>query len=654
MTKNYTFAVLALGAALLGAWVDASALTLGRVRGAALLGQPLEVTVPLQFGPEEDAAQTCFEVDVFYGENRQESTAIALSSGGQTTSVRIRSRARVDEPVVTIYLKSTCGQKSSRRYVLLADLVSEVASSHASLDALRVPLVMEPPKVVAPANTADASSQNATIAMGAKVEPKAKRRAVAAPAPAVARVAKPPGQLAEVSRKPRLKLAPLDMSAERAPMLRATNELLSAPVEDMQKRAEALAMWRALNASPQDVLRDEARIQAMESDVKRLSDTTARNLTALQEVTGRLEVAESQRYANPLVYGLVIGLMACLAALVFVWQRLRKSLGSEQPWWGSPVDEPSMLREDLADVQGPLVEATQVPTDDFVATAITKDRKADVEEPSGVDIDLEMGESVFAPAHLPASRAPVSQFMEAQPSATGALRAINTKEMLDVRQQAEFFMTLGQYDDGIALLETSIKGSTESNPLVYLDLLKALHTLSRKMAFEAYRAEFNQVFTGIVPPYARFNQESRGLDAYPDICRQIVALWPAEPAIQFMESCMVRQAGDAPDQGFDLDAFRELLLLHAVAKRLSLATAESGMVPFSAVRSKPGGSGLSFDGTDRMPVATVLPTDAAPAGVLDLNLSEPDPNGNLIDFDISDYALRLDKDITPGDSSGRQ
>ena len=249
--------------------------------------------------------------------------------------------------------------------------------------------------------------------------------------------------------------------------------------------------------------------------------------------------------------------------------------------------------------------------------------------------------------HLPVPvQAPVLQNPDAQPSG-GALRAINTKEMLDVRQQAEFFMTLGQYDDAIALLESSMKASAEANPLVYLDLLKALHTLSRKMAFEAYRAEFNQTFTGIVPPYARFNDGSRGLDAYPDICQQIVALWPTEAAVQFMEKCMVREPGDAPDQGFDLDAFRELLLLHAVAKRLP-SGAKSGMVPFSAMRASAASSTPRFDGTDSMPVATLLPSEAPTSALIDLDLSEQHPDDNLIDFDLSGYDLDGNKSAPPG------
>ena len=152
---------------------------------------------------------------------------------------------------------------------MLSDLASEVAPVAAVVAPARVPLVIDAPKTVAPEKNVGAPSQDLAAAGGTNVHRKAIRESGTAQTPAVANVAKPARQPVDGSRKPRLKLAPLDMSAERDPVLRATNELLSVPSEDLQKRVEALAMWRALNASAQDVLRDEARMQAMESDVKR-------------------------------------------------------------------------------------------------------------------------------------------------------------------------------------------------------------------------------------------------------------------------------------------------------------------------------------------------------------------------------------------------
>lgn len=609
---------------------EVSALTLGRLRGSALLGQPLDVTVPVQTSGDEDPAQTCFEADVFYGDGHRESgqitTSVQSGASSQTIQVRIRTSTRVDEPVVTVYLKSACGQKTSKRYVLLADLASEVTSSVPSVVSA-APVV---PSVLVEKNTA---GPERTSALPQPVVSKSTSKAVATATAPKSQSAKVPKPVSQSVSKARLKLTPLELGPERDPVLRSSNELMSAPAEDLQKRVEALAMWRALNASAQDILKEEARMQALEGDLKRLGDMTAKNRQSLQDVTSRLEQSEAQRYANPLVYVLVVGLMACLAAIALLWQRLRRAGATDRPWWGTQddVDAQSRLQEELEDEQeGPL---TEVMTDRSGGTSVPtsfENRPLAVHDPAGVDIDLEMGESVFAPPQVGTAAFKPSQPGDFLPSAAGALRAINSREMLDVRQQAEFFMTLGQYEDAIGLLEASIRGSTQSNPLVYLDLLKVLHTLSRKQEFERYRAEFNHLFTGVVPPYASFHEDGRGLDAYPELSNKLVALWSAKEVVQFMEHCMVRAPGTALDQGLDMEAFRELLMLHAVAQKLHAATDDTP-------------AHQKLDSTDfSLGAATPLPSlpEGGSTNVpmqVDFDLSAQEPAGNLIDFEVSDY-----------------
>lgn len=104
---------------------------MGRARGVAILGRPFDVSVPVQLDSQEDAAAQCFEADVFYGESRQSGNIVTVMPGGggqaQSVTVRVAANASVNEPVVTVYLRAVCGQKSSRSYVLLADMVTELA-----------------------------------------------------------------------------------------------------------------------------------------------------------------------------------------------------------------------------------------------------------------------------------------------------------------------------------------------------------------------------------------------------------------------------------------------------------------------------------------------------------------------------------------------
>ena len=673
MIKNHTRVALTLALVLLGGIAEVSALTLGQIRGAALLGQPLQLSVQVQADGEDELNAACFAADVFYGDVRIESGRVTVitqpNAAMKSAVVRIATSARVDEPMVTVYLKAVCEQKTSRRYVLLSDLVSDTAPSATQ----EVSLAMQP--AVAMANVESvptAGTRNASTGSNVAHKTVAKRVATAKTTAKVDS-GKPHVQSASVVPKVQsiaphrshLKLAPLDMSVERDLILKSSGELASSPAEDLQKRVEALAMWHALNASAEDVLRDEARLQLLEADFKRLGDITTKNKLALQDVTTRLEQSQSQRFANPLVYGLLLALLTCVAGIGFLWQKMRASVQGDIPWWGgadtaerAAADaRQSLFHEEFADVQGgralskPPVTSLAVaeePADASIAATLLDDvAPSSVAASPGtgfVDIDLEMGESVFSPASklrtaaasVPASAAATTVSPQApgnpeqvdfQPSISGVWRAVNTREMLDIRQQADFFMTLGRHDEAIHLLQTSIDNTDESNPLLYLDLLKIFHTLSRKTEFDKYRANFNNLFTGMVPEYATFNLAGVGLDAYSGVCRQIEALWPSDEVITFIERCLVRTPSEPLDAGFTVDAFHDLLMLHAVVRRID-AMAESGLVPFSAAAHTMPTSRA----TSPLPL---IPTSISSG--LDLDLSTG--GGNLIDFDISDHAL---------------
>jgi hypothetical protein len=288
--------------------------------------------------------------------------------------------------------------------------------------------------------------------------------------------------------------------------------------------------------------------------------------------------------------------------------------------------------------------------------------------PAPTLVDEDWSTSSFFPVATTTSPVPVAGIgadalaPAGVPSGPVNLKTINTQEMLDVRQQAEFFMALGQHDDAVKLLVTNIQSSDDANPLIYLDLLKIFHTLSRRADFEHYRTEFNQQFTGRIPEYSSFLLEGNGLDVYADICQQIVVLWPTDYTVDFIEQCLVRTPEDDPEQGIDLEAFKDLLLLYGVLKRLD-QTVDSAVAPFSASRtanSPVTTSGAATVAATQMDYLPPLPPTAEAAGVaavadldldlnmdldLDLNLDighEPDKPveaGNLISFDMSGYEL---------------
>ncbi|MBC7916652.1 MAG: hypothetical protein H7Y28_02470 [Rhodoferax sp.] len=663
-----------LGAVALCVATGSDALTLGRARGAALLGQPLEVSVSVQSAADEALSTECFDAEVYYGENRQEAARVTVTvsetSPGQALSVKVTSRAAVDEPVVTVYLRGGCGQKTTRKYVLLADMTSEPA-------VVQVPTVLptvrtaspapEPKPVVAASPVqSSAASQNTDAPAGTK-KPRTQPNASASTMRSSDRLAAYSPATPSVVKKPRLKLAAIDLT-ERDPVLRLSNELLSTPLEDLQKRAEAIATWRSLNQTTQDVLNEQARMQVVDADLKALREQMARNQTQLLELGGRLEKAESQRYANPLVYGLFLVLLVLVAGLVWAWRRLRQANVDPYPWWSGGTDSvhsehgdsrsQSLVRETVA---SPNSRMDAQPTHSEKTVAYTAQAPAQRRGVSAVDIDidvdLEMGPSVFAQVgrdDLPPLPAQPSMVATDGPkhdpgvrdfahSVAGTLRAINSQELLDVRQQADFFMTLGQYEDAIHLLEADIKDNGESNPLVYLDLLKILHTLSRKDEFDRYRKEFNILFTGEVPEYITFNQSGNRLDQYPDVCKEISEAWNTTAALDVIEGYLVKSKNSAQQWHFDLEAYRDLLMLHGVAGRIDAAS-DSVLAPFSA--SKPAAAasvnhadGIHYDPTPSEASADTVSLPAiggAPRDEFDLNLDSA--SQNLIDFEVSGFS----------------
>ena len=636
-----------------------SALTLGRMRGSVLLGKQLDVSVNVQFAADEDGSATCFDADVAYGEIPLERSRITLHSqpGVQPNSqiVRITSPVHVNEAVVFLNLKAACGPKTVRRYVLLADVISETTPSDADSTSAVIPT---------PARARSAVAQTVAPA------PVAGKIAPATIKPAVV-VKKAP--LARLTLTPLLKASDKDVAAP-------TVKPLKSPVMDaLQRRVEEIEKAQASNSSAEQLLKNALLAKALESDIESLRVATVKNQKNLQTMVAALDVAPSQNYGRGLVYLLSALLAACVAALAYIVLRLRNAGFDTSPWWSGGEDRSTSASAVVAARSASAAPAAFVPAsrnDAGSASAVVSapgtlaDRSAAPvsiqSQPVDLDVDTTRSTVVMdvRPVKMSADVAtaisPRSPHQEFANSNTGTIKTISTKEMLDIRQQAEFFMALGQHDEAVKLLESNIQDSAEANPLIFLDLLKILHTLSRRVEFERYREEFNLQFTGRILDYANFRSEGNGLDAYEDICQQIVVLWPSEYTIDYIEQCLVRTPEDDPEQGIDLEAFKDLLLLYGVLRRLDQS--DEAYLPFSTSRTAnapttalKGGFGDAQAEEASSPPLPVIDSDSLSADIdidldldldvdldIDLDVSEdlakPDkkPN-NLIDFDMPDF-----------------
>jgi hypothetical protein len=439
----------------------------------------------------------------------------------------------------------------------------------------------------------------------------------------------------------RLKLDPLDLLVEANPLLKSSTELLTPVNENLQARAEAAALWRALNATPQEILRDTQRLQGLEADVKSLRDATAKNQASLAAVQSRLQLAESERYANLLVYALGALLLAAIAAAVLFWRRARMST-SEKVWWSG--------RSDAGDPDRPqeisLGAAQQAP-----ASALTE-----------VDVDLGMDENMFATLKPRAVAAPMTsapprfvgadsvQHSDFSGSLHGMNRAANAEELLDIQQQADFFVSLGQHEQAIEVLKNHISDNVETSALAYLDLLKIYHFLDRREEYDLLRVDFNRVFNAQVPVFDAYNAESFGLESYQTAMSRIEALWPSAKVLEIIEESIFRKPGTGEGEAFDLEAYRELLLLYAIAKEVVEQQSEPADFEYSSTPPDLGdsqsGRKARFTSTAIQPLSASNYSETSP-GELQAQIPLPKPSPRLgLDIDLDEPGPAISRDGT--------
>lgn len=659
----------AVGVALLCVATGLQALTLGRARGEVLLGRPLELVFPVQAGEGDDEQVQCFDAEVFYGENRVEGARVKVSTQPgeqkQNVAVRLSVSARIDEPVVTVFLRAGCDKKSTRKYVFLPELGSELDASPrqpAVMPRASAPLAAAPaqstPVVESAAVSTEASKGKHPSKAAEIVQTKPRERSQDSKSGVAVRGTETlpkAGSIGRKSSKARLKLEAAELLSERDPSLTFSDRLSSLPTEDASARDQWASIWRALNATPEERVRQDARLASLENDLQKQLAQTSKDRQSLQDLSARMGQLEAQRYANPLVYGLMFFVVLLAGASLWLWRRARQ-LADSAPWWKDAVQgagpEPD---EPLA---ATVVRPAHTPEGDFPPSPVAASPAPAV---SAVDVHLDFDLNLATDeAHsarresLPKSMPKVvdvaaphrslerkSAFRGVSHSMHASLRSINMQEMLDVRQQADFFISLGQYDAGIAVLQGSLEENSKANPLVYLDLLKIFHTLQRTADYDRCRAAFNAMFTGYAPECDAFGLPGRHLDAYAEVCEQLVDIWGSPEVVDYIEGFLVRTEDDAADESFDLDAFRDLLMLHGIA-RSKHSSPESGSVPFMAEKSSAVSTLTeAFAVGASRPIAIAnAPKASRAADDLDLNLA--DPSGNLMDFDPLDLDLKLE------------
>ena len=139
-------------------------------------------------------------------------------------------------------------------------------------------------------------------------------------------------------------------------------------------------------------------------------------------------------------------------------------------------------------------------------------------------------------------------------------------ELIDLEQQAEFFVVLGEEEAAIDLLMSHLRSTGGTSPLPYLKLLEIYRRRGDREAYERMRKRFNQRFNAVAPEWDADLEQGRDLQDYPAVLALLQACW-ARPldAMAELESLLFRKRSG---ELFDLPAYRDVLMLYSVARDL--------------------------------------------------------------------------------------
>lgn len=576
----------------------------GRPFSRAILGEPLRVSVPLRLEAGETLEADCVQVEVHYGESRLSPSQVQVSLVGGSSreaTVQVRTTTPITEPIVTYELTAGCQAKINRQFVALADPpgmtppVSPVTAPVSATTPVLAP--QERPSALTSAQ-ADASSQGVVTAPSTRAKSDAAKRTSrtaratpstrgVTPAPAVRPVteadASPrtslsltPKAAAAVPTAERLVLDPVEADAAARPDLRmsgsldavasvgATDEPASPEVQ--ARRAAAAALWQAMNLSPEDIARDRQKLIAQERMLAQLQLQASQPRTDASTSPAQRAQAAAQGEGSWLLY--LVGALALvgLGLCVALFMKLRRRQQEEAAWWQSQMQEP----------QGEAPAAVSPPATLAAAPVVAVPPQAVKAEPPKSDI--ERASVHAAAAGVPAAAAsprqaptavtpPAPPATPARQTVLEATREVSVEELIDLEQQADFFVVLGQDDAALDLLESHVH-AVSASPLPFLKLLEIYQRLGKRADYERIQAAFNQRFNAHAPAWDADLQHGHELVDYPGVVERLQTLWPVPAkAMEVLEKSLTHPENEADT--FELPAYRELLFLYAVARDLS-------------------------------------------------------------------------------------
>ncbi len=594
---------LVIALALAGLAVGAQAIGISSRSTSAILGQPLDHVVSLRLDPGESLTPECVAAEVISGDLRLHPNAVStrLEGDGSALLIRVLTSVVIEEPVVTIALAVGCPPRVSRRFVLFVDPAP--TSTPSAPIAPPVESLLPPAAEAQPAQrTAAAEAQTAAAAAPAA----APAAQTAAPAPrrprTVSRRSTRPAEPARppVAARPRLKL---DAAEPPAAVAAITAEIIEAASSAAAARAAAQATAAAAE-----------RITSLERSIERLRADSAADRDALRGLRQRAIDADKAS-TWMLVLAALVAVLAALAA--WLWLKLRRlQVEREQTWWNA-----------TAAADGARAVATEVPTE------VNSIRPGGAGPTSAAAVTTRPGVlgPIFKPdpALGPVTEPPLAT-EHTQPLPVGwredpePSRDVSIDELIDLEQQAEFFIVLGQEDAAVDLLVDHLRSTGGGSPIPYLKLLEIYRRRGDRDAYERTRARFNHRFNAYAPDWESEGHEGRWLEDYPNIVARLQMAWPSPiDAMAELESLLFRKTrGDL----FEMPAYRDVLFLYSLARDLldrEPMGSDNVDVLLPITEGNEFTQPMSLDAGSAPPDSGLVDLDSQPTVPVDLDITRP-------------------------------
>jgi pilus assembly protein FimV len=613
----------------------AMALGFGDFRANALLGQPLNLALPVSLAEGETLTSECVSAEVQSGDSRlQPGTVRARVTQGRDGGeaiIRVSTTVAIDEPVVNITVSAGCPTRITRTLVLLADppLVTVAAAPATAADVAPAPAASR--QGAAQAETTTATPLPATRAARPSTPTRATRTAAprnvaragegAAPQtiepaprprsrPSAGASAAPPKAPA-AGERPRLQLDSGQVAAT-APAVLAAEQQASAA------RGAALVAEAAASAAQQ-------RLKDMEAEVARLRADAKAQTDALIEL--RKQIAQDRN--RPAEAGWLMPALLALAGLLgatalWLWWRLRQQqqvrVTQRDAWYERAA--PASVANSMAggrDEDSDYGSATPSRIPSTLPPPPPPAPKPAINPPSMFDTRAGGLDSMISPPTMPAHTM-VTLPASGQRADDESSRAMSVDEQIDLEQQADFFIALGHDESAIDLLMAHLRSTGGGTPLPFLKLLEIHGRRGDREAYERTRVRFNQRFNSVAPEWQADPKVGRSLEDYPLVVGRIQTAWPTPlDAMAELEALLFRRG--AGSEMFELPAYQEVLFLYQLARDLHQ-------------QSQPDNSN---------DVDVLLPIMTEPAPLVDGSISlRPEFNGGqpmTLDFDLDPAKL---------------